>query len=98
MKTNNFLNCIADDNRRKILLSLGEKQKCVCEVTQELQLEQSLVSYHLQLLKNCGLVTARKEGKKHYYKIIDTEIYHILQQITKTSEKLNISGDCLSYD
>ena len=98
MNTNNLLNCIVDDNRRNILFFLEDKEKSVCEIINELKLEQSLVSHHLQLLKCCGLVQSKKDGKNNYYKIANKEIYRILKQIKILSNKLNIKGECLPYE
>lgn len=98
MKNNNFLNCIVDDNRRKILQFLGKNEKCVCEIIDALQLEQSLVSHHLHLLKCCGLVTSKKVGKKNYYKLIDEEIYQILEQINILSNRIQIKGECITNE
>ena len=67
MKTDKFLKCIADNNRRNILKFLDTKEKCVCEIINHLGLEQSLVSHHLQKLKDCGLVKCRQDGKNIYY-------------------------------
>lgn len=32
------------------------------------------ISHHLRLLKACGLITSRRNGKEMYYKAADTEI------------------------
>lgn len=98
MKTNNFLKCIVDDNRRDILLTLENKEKCVSEISDKLNLEQSLVSHHLKLLKCCGLVESRQDGKNIYYKIVDSEIYNVLTKIDNISEKLGIKGECLTHE
>lgn len=95
MKSNNFLKCIVDDNRRNILLFLENKEKCVQELVEKLNLEQSLISHHLKLLKCCGLVESRKDGIKIYYKIVDPEIYNVLKKINELSEKLGIKGECI---
>jgi len=64
-----FLKIISEKNRLKILHFLGENEKCVCEICQHLKLSQNLVSHHLKLLKNFGLISSRKEGVKIFYKI-----------------------------
>jgi ArsR family transcriptional regulator len=39
----------------------------VCELTEVLDLRQSLLSFHLKTLKDAGLVTDRREGRWMYY-------------------------------
>lgn len=89
MKTDCFLNCIVDDNRRKILKTLEKNEKCVCEIIDKLDLEQSLISHHLKKLKGCGLVKSRQDGKNIYYKLSKPEIKTILEKIEKISNEIN---------
>lgn len=98
MKTDNFLKCIVDDNRRNILLFLGRKERCVREIVLTLHLEQSLVSHHLKLLKCCGLVHSRQDGKEIYYRLVDPDIFKVLQTIQDLSRKLDIKGECDSSE
>jgi DNA-binding transcriptional ArsR family regulator len=94
MKTNNFLKCIVDDNRRSILSFLEDKERCVNEIVSTLHLEQSLVSHHLKLLKCCGLVDSRQDGKEIYYRLVDPTIYTVLKIIEDLSERLDLKGEC----
>ena len=89
MKTNTILKCIVDDNRRNILKFLGKQEKCVCEIINHLNLEQSLISHHLQILKECGLLQSRQDGKNILYKITNQKINNILKQIDEISSKIN---------
>jgi ArsR family transcriptional regulator len=65
------LKAIADENRARILLLLLERELSVCELMAVLQLSQPLVSRHLSILKEAGLVRNRKEGKLHLYSVTD---------------------------
>ena len=59
----------ADPSRIAILrhLALGEHR--VVDLTAHIGLAQSTVSKHLQCLKDCGLVTARPEGRATVYSL-----------------------------
>lgn len=59
----------SDPSRLAILrhLALGEHR--VVELTGHLGLAQSTVSAHLACLKECGLVTARAEGRASLYSL-----------------------------
>jgi len=63
----NFLRMIGEENRLKILCLLKDREKCVCEIVESLNLSQSLVSAHLKALKDMGIVENRKEWKNVYY-------------------------------
>jgi len=59
-----FLKVISEENRLKILCILRKQEKCVCEIWQFLDLPQNLISHHLKVLKDSGLIDSRKEGTK----------------------------------
>jgi ArsR family transcriptional regulator len=94
MKTDSFLKCIVDDNRRNIIKFLGKKEKCVCEIVEHLNLEQSLISHHLKMLKECGLLNTRQDGKNIFYKVSDEKISDVLKQIDKVSSKISMNKEC----
>jgi len=64
-----FLKIISEKNRLKILCILQDNEKCVCEIWQFLNLPQNLVSHHLKVLKDFGLITSKKDSLKVFYKI-----------------------------
>jgi len=68
-KVVDFLKIINEENRFKILCLLKEGEKCVCDIWQCLKLPQNLVSHHLKILKDFGLISSKKEGLKIFYKL-----------------------------
>jgi len=68
-QTVEFLKIISEENRLKILCLLREKEKCVCDIWQYLDLAQNLTSHHLKVLRDFGLVSSRQEGLKVIYSI-----------------------------
>lgn len=62
-----FLRILGEDNRLKIICLLKRGELCVCEIWQNLDLPQNLISSHLKILREFGLITSRQEGKKIYY-------------------------------
>ena len=52
---------------------------CVCELQQRLGLGQSLVSYHLRVLKKAGLVREEPRGRWTYY-LLDAAGLEVLRQ------------------
>ena len=58
---------LADPTRVRILAALRGRELCVCELCDALQVSQSTLSTHLQVIRDAGLVRTRKEGKWTYY-------------------------------
>lgn len=58
-----------DPVRMKILKLVEEREMCVCELTEVLNISQPRASQHLQHLKRADLVMERRDGKWVYYSI-----------------------------
>lgn len=59
---------LSDETRLRIYLLLGGGELCVCHIQAILGTTQTKVSRHLGILRNAGLVTARREGLWIYYR------------------------------
>jgi len=64
-----FCQAMADDTRQRILEMLLEREMCVSEIVDAFPISQPTISHHLNVLKQFGLVTSRKEGRQIYYAI-----------------------------
>lgn len=63
-----FFKALGDPIRLKIAILLAKKgELCACEVQAALDLGQSLVSHHLNVLRRVGIVKATKRGKWVHY-------------------------------
>ena len=60
---------LADENRVRALLALGEGELCVCQIVELLRLAPSTVSKHMAILKQARLVDSRKDGRWMYYRL-----------------------------
>lgn len=65
-----LLRALADESRARIVLALRGQPLCVCQMVELVQLAPSTVSEHLLILKRTGVVTARKEGRWVYYRLV----------------------------
>ena len=63
------LRALSDDNRLRILARLRKGEQCVCTLVDALDCAQPLLSHHLRVLKEAGLVGDRREGRWTYYAI-----------------------------
>ena len=92
-KENNFrfkstvFRALSDPIRLEIITYLRDGEKCVCEIVPHLNLIQPLVSRHLKILKDTGMVRCRKDGTKRMYSIVDAKIYDVVDALT--SELVN---------
>ena len=73
---------LADPVRLKIIEFLRDGEKCVCEIIPHVDIAQPLVSRHLKILRDSGLVRVRKEGNRRYYSVTDPNIFKIIDAIT----------------
>lgn len=64
------LQALSNPSRLRILEILHAKgETCVCELEAALDLGQSNVSFHLNLLRRAGLVTMQRVGKWAFYSL-----------------------------
>ena len=63
-----FFKALSDATRQEILRILEEHEMNVTEICEVFEnISQPTVSHHLHILRNCGLVDTRKEGKLIFY-------------------------------
>lgn len=62
-----FAKALADPTRIRILAALRTGELCVCELSDAMEMAQSNLSTHLQVIRQAALVTTRKDGKWVYY-------------------------------
>ena len=66
----NFFKCLSDETRLNIVTLIVEnKELCVCDLIEKLQLSQPKISRHLALLRAAGLLQDRRQGQWVYYSI-----------------------------
>ena len=59
---------LGDDNRLRIIeLIASQGEMCACRILDELDIAQPTLSHHMKLLKDAGLVKARKQGRWMHY-------------------------------
>jgi DNA-binding transcriptional ArsR family regulator len=62
--TSDAFNAVAEPRRREILNYLALEERPVGEIVDALEIEQPSVSKHLRVLKDVGLVHARRDGRQ----------------------------------
>jgi ArsR family transcriptional regulator len=77
-----IFNALSNPVRLDIIDFLRGGEKCVCEIVPYVDLIQPVVSRHLKILKDCGLLKYRKEGNRRLYSITDYRIVEVIDSIT----------------
>lgn len=62
-------NAIAESKRRQVLETLAYDEMPVSDLVGRLGWPQPMVSKHLGVLREAGLVTARRDGRQQFYRI-----------------------------
>jgi len=77
-----FMSILLEPQRIKIIRLLRGGERCVCEIEHELGIPQNLVSHHLRVLREAGLVSARREGQFVHYSRVEDRILQLTQALT----------------
>ena len=62
---------LGDPVRLSIVGLLVDGRRCVCELLEELDVAPNLLSYHLRVLREAGLVEASRRGRWVDYQLAD---------------------------
>ena len=66
-----------DTTRIRIMCVLFQRELCVCEIAELLEMGQSAISHQLRLLRNAHLVKVKRDGKQSYYSLDDDHVQQI---------------------
>jgi ArsR family transcriptional regulator len=86
---------IVDPTRVRIIAALRRRELCVCELVDALEISQSTLSTHLQVLRQTGMVTIRKEGRWIYYSLTDqkADLFNALFSHIRADADLRLRRD-----
>jgi len=83
---------LSDQNRVRTLMALKNRELCVCQIIELLELAPSTVSKHMSILANARLVEGRQEGRWRYYRLAgDNAPDEVLEAIAWTFRSLSNS-------
>lgn len=68
------MKAISDPTRRTVLLALNKGDKSVSQLLKRTGVEATLLSHHLRILRNAGLVKAERIGKIRIYTKINRPV------------------------
>ncbi len=67
--TTDAFNAVAEPRRREILDALAEGERPVNDLVRSLGVPQPLVSKHLRVLREAGVVEVRDQGRQRLYRL-----------------------------
>lgn len=80
---------LSDETRLRILNMLSGNELCACNILDEVNITQPTLSYHMKILNECGLVSARKDGSWMKYTLQNNKILNLnefLIEVNKVKE------------
>ena len=86
-----LFHALSDEIRLRVIDLLRDGERCVCEITDELDIAQSRLSWHLRALKNAGLVTDRRDGRWAFYALdraVFEEAEGLLRELKPSPQRL----------
>ncbi|WP_255987346.1 ArsR/SmtB family transcription factor [Chitinolyticbacter albus] len=78
-----LMKTLANEDRLLLLCQLVDSELCVSDFTARTGLVQPTLSQQLGVLRNDGLVTTRRDGKRIYYRLESPEVIRILQLLSE---------------
>jgi len=81
---------LGDPSRLRIVAVLAAGELCVCDLAATVGLSESAVSHQLRILRQLGLVRARRDGRRAYYTLDDE---HVSTLVAQAVEHVQHRGD-----
>lgn len=79
------LKALADPARLRlvsIVAASSDREACVCDLTEPLDLSQPTVSHHLKVLVDAGILTREKRGTWAYYRVVPGVLEALAARVT----------------
>lgn len=67
MNSSYILKIISEPNRLKILCILSKLDICVCDIAKKMEVSHNLISFHLKILYEVGILNKKRTGNKIFY-------------------------------
>lgn len=68
-----------DSTRLRIMSALLDRELCVYDISEVLEMNQSAISHQLRVLRTAGLIKVRRSGKSAFYSLDDEHVKQIIE-------------------
>ena len=92
------MKALSDETRLRILNILLEKECCVCEVMQALDISQSRASRNLGILQNAGFLRTRRDGLWVVYSVDWQTANRYASSLANLLKESPVSNEILAQD
>jgi len=92
------MKALSDETRLRILKILLERECCVCEVMQALDITQSRASRNLGILQNAGFLKVRRDRTWVVYSLDWQAANHYATSLAKLLKDFPVSNEVLTED
>ena len=82
----NAIKALSDETRLRMVYLLLDKECCVCEIMQAMDISQTRASRNLNILYDAGFLNLRKEGLWSYYSMNRRELPEYLIKLVESVE------------
>ncbi len=89
---------LGDETRIRLLKLLEQRELCVCELMQALNMTQSRISRNLSILKNAGFVKDRREGLWVHYSLNYEDAPPIVQKLLPILKEMSNNDKIIIKD
>ncbi|WP_051145140.1 helix-turn-helix transcriptional regulator [Thiomicrorhabdus sp. Kp2] len=83
-KASKALKAMGHPLRLKILCVIGEKELPVMDIVKQVGTTQSNISQHIDILREKGIITSRRDGSKILCKVPDHNILMLMNAMQQT--------------
>jgi ArsR family transcriptional regulator, arsenate/arsenite/antimonite-responsive transcriptional repressor len=85
---------LSEEIRLRIIKLLEGGELCVCDLVAALDMSQPKVSFHLNALKEAGLIKDRKQGKWTHYRLDPDDMFRrmLILSVTEKIDKELMAG------
>jgi ArsR family transcriptional regulator len=92
-----LFHALSHETRLEIMQRLKDGAQCVCDLMDALKTGQSRLSFHLQVLKDAGLIQDGFEGRRIYYCLHPDaieELEEMVYWLKPTRQGVGSSSEC----
>ncbi|MDQ0159283.1 ArsR/SmtB family transcription factor [Alkalibacillus salilacus] len=98
-QTSQTLKLLGDYNRLRMMQFIYERECCVCELVELINLSQPAISQHLRKLRDGGLVMEQRKGSWVFYRMNeDHTTFNLMKEILQSLPSVQSELDELEQD
>ncbi len=91
--TTAYLAALGSEYRMRLVELLAAGERCVCELAPHFPTSFSVVSHHLSVLEQAGIIVSRRDGRGMRYRLADESVLEFLDQARQLA-KAGKPGRC----